>query len=113
MDMNKIEKAARVFDTGSIPWSPTFTVGTCSATGKPKISCGLSAPDTRAEGMPVKTGVKAGGFNWPPHTVVLDSDDEHAVHTAQLEALDKAILHELRENVRVRGELFVDPHRMG
>lgn len=110
MNLNKIQNALRDVDVSAIPWSPTFVLGTCDATGKPKISCGLFAPDSRAEALPIKTGVKAGGIGWPPHTVVLDSDEPSAVHAAALEALDKAVLHEIRENYKVGGKLFVDPH---
>lgn len=109
MDMDKIKQIVSNINVSTHDMKPTLTVGTCSATGKPKISVGLFATDARA--LPVKSGLKAGGISpWPPHTIVLDSDDEQYVVASALAALDKATCHENREHFKYKGELFENPH---
>ncbi len=110
MDMTKIQKIVSNIDVSTHDMKPTLTVGTCSETGRPKISVGLFATDARAPQLAVQSGVKAGGLGWPPHTVVLDSDDEQHVVASALAALDKATCHENREHFKYRGELFINPH---
>ena len=107
----RIEAAIGQLKFDDLPWNPTFAVGTCDRTGRPKISCGLRAPDSR-DHLAVRTGVKAGGFNWPPHTVVLDSDfpSDNEVQLAALKSLDLAFVHEVHENVWLGDQLLSDPH---
>lgn len=110
MNMNEIKNVVSNIDVRSFPIPVTLTVGTCGETGRPKISAGLFAPDTRAEQLPVQSGVKAGGIGWPPHTIVLDSDDEQSVVKAAREAIGRAVAHEIDEHFKFGGKLFVDPH---
>jgi hypothetical protein len=107
MDMNKIKKIVADIDMSSHDMKPVLAVGTCSATGRPKVSVGLHASDNR---LPVQSGIKAGGIAWPPHTIVLDSDDEKHVVASVIAALDMATAHENREHVKYKGVLFENPH---
>lgn len=113
MDMGKIEAAMKEIDVSTMPWDPQFSLSICPTTGKPRIGCALRAPDTHTHeaGLPVQTGVKAGGL-WPAHSVALDSDEPTAVWDGALAALDKAVHHETRENYKVRNRLYADPHAM-
>jgi hypothetical protein len=115
MNIEKIKKIVKDIDVSGHPLGATLTVGTCDKTGRPKVSVGLYAPDTREHhaGIPVKTGQKAGGLGWPPHTVVFDSDDEQHVVSGTLRALDMATSHENREWFKYKGEHFENPHPQG
>ena len=106
MDMIKIQNALDRMDVSRNPWNPTFVLGTCSETGKPKVSCALTAPDSRAQHRPKMPH----GIPWPAHTVRFDSDEPAAVHAAAREALHLAMLHETDETTFVDGKLLVDPH---
>ena len=109
----KFRAALAVFDVSKMPWDPTFTFGLCDRTGRPAVSCGLHAPDSRVHGgIPVKTKLNAGGIGWPAHTFVFETDDldEHAIHMGARAALHAAVAHETDESVFVRGEHLVNPH---
>ena len=109
--IERVKEIVAEMSTGDL-LGASFTVGECSLTGRPKISCGLTAPDTRAAGLHVQAGIKAGGLGWPPRTVVLESHDpsEQEVVAAAKEAYGLALLHERDENLKFRGVLVTDPH---
>ena len=116
MDKKDIERVVSGIDVSTFPIPVTLTVGTCTETGRPKISAGLSAPDTKAEALRVKTGVKAGGIdpNWPPHTIVLGENwTEYDIVLGARMAIGRAVQHEIDEHFKFRGELFIDPHPNG
>lgn len=97
---------------GDFPLPAKFTAGVCDRTGRPKVSCGLIAPDARANALAVKSGLKAGGIGWPAHTVVLASDNpsEREIVQAALDSFDLALKHEGREWFSLDGKLFDNPH---
>ncbi len=113
MNTDKIQNTLNKISLKTYMVPVSITLGTCTKTGRPKVSVGLTAPDNRVTpGLPVKTDTKAGGIGgaWPPHTVVLDSDDEQHVVESVLTALDMASAHENREHLFFEGKLFRNPH---
>jgi len=120
MNIERIKKIVNDIDVSGHPLGATLTVGTCTKTGRPNVSVGLTAPDTNDHarvhtggGLPVKTDKRAGGVGWPPHTVVFESDDEQHVVSETLRALDMATSHENREWFKYKGAHFENPHPQG
>ena len=109
----KFKAALADLDVSRMPWGPTFTPGVCSKTGKPKISCNLHAADNRTHGgIPVESGVKAGGIGWPAQTFVFETDDPsaHEIRMGARASLHMAVFHETDESVFFEGKPLVDPH---
>jgi hypothetical protein len=105
MTRSRIESVLALIDCSSFPIPITLAPSNCGT----KVSASLQAPDTRG-GVPVQSGVKAGGLSWPAHTVELEADDDQAVAYAARKAVGLAVAHEIDEHFKYRGALFNDPH---
>lgn len=110
MDRSKIEAVLKNIDVSSFPIPVTLGVSNCGT----KVSAALTAPDTRAEALAVKTGVKAGGFSpWPAHSVAPLGEDVRDIVFAARSAVGRAVDHEIDEHFKFEDVLFVEPHPRG
>ena len=81
--------------------------------GVTRISAQLTTPPVdvvEGGGLKVETNIKAGGFCWPAHSVVVSSDDENMVVMAAKAAAMMALAHEYDEHATLDGKRIVDPH---
>lgn len=110
MNREKIASTLNRINISSFPIYMELRLNPECPDGLTRVSAALRAPDVNADaGIKVETGIKAGGL-WPPHSVVLTSDDESVVVSAAREAAVKALGHEVDEHLKFDGVIVNNPH---